>query len=300
MTAVELASVTRGRVDLGELGLSVRAAGATNGRLVILLHGFPETGAAWHNLLPVLGARGYHALAPDLRGYGDSDAPVGIEAYTLDRLVGDVIALADAHDADCFDLVGHDWGGIIAWGVAARHPTRVRRLVILDAPHPDTMAGAVRRDPRQLWRSFYVAFFQLPALPERVLSAFDYRMLRRSLIGTARPGAFPPGLLDSYRIAWSKPGRLTAMLALYRALRLPRVPLGPIAVPTQILWGAEDAFLGPRLAKAAASLCDEARITIVRDTGHWLHHEMPQHVARLVIAFLDRKTVRRARSGAGK
>jgi len=265
-------------VSTGPIQLYRYEAGPKDGPLLILLHGFPESGRAWRRLMRPLAECGFHVVAPDLRGYGASATPERLESYALDVLVEDVVALADALGVDRFTLTGHDWGGIIAWAVAARHPGRLQRLIILNAPHPDTMADEMRGHPFQLLRSVYVAFFQIPRLPEALLGAFGYRLMRRALLASSRPGTFSATDLDSYMAEWSRPKRLTAMLNYYRALRLPRAPLGRIAVPTLILWGMKDSFLGSHLADAAASLCDEVRVVGFADSTHWLAHEEPRRV----------------------
>ena len=267
------------RIPAGKIHLRCREAGSPDGPLLILLHGFPESGRAWGKLMGPFADNGFHVVAPDLRGYGGSDVPEGRENYRLDLLVADIVGLADSLGAAVFTLAGHDWGGIIAWAVAARHPDRLTRLVILNAPHPDTMASEMRRHPRQALRSLYVGLFQLPVGPELMLSAFAYRTLRRALSETSRPGAFSAIKLDEYVSEWSAPGRLTAMLNYYRALRLPAGPLGRIPVPTLILWGMQDRFLGAHLAMAAAGMCDDARLVRFDDATHWIHHE---EVGRIV------------------
>ncbi|MEN2791279.1 alpha/beta hydrolase [Sphingomonas oligophenolica] len=266
----------------------MREAGPPDGPLLILLHGFPESSRAWRKILRPLGERGFHVIAPDMRGYGSSDVPEGIDAYCLDLLVADVIGLADASGAPTFTLAGHDWGGIVAWAVAARHSDRVHRLVILNAPHPDTMRQEMRRHPAQLLRSWYAGFFQIPRLPERLLSAFGYRALRRSLLQTSRPGSFDPGEIAAYVEEWARPGRLTAMVNYYRALRIPRAPLGRITVPTLILWGMKDRFLGAHLATAAAGMCDDARIVRFAQDTHWLQHENPRQVVVEIAGFAQK------------
>jgi pimeloyl-ACP methyl ester carboxylesterase len=265
-------------ICVGDINLHLYEDGPGDGPLTILLHGFPESGRAWRKIARQLGERGHRVVAPDMRGYGDSDAPIGIAAYALDILVGDVVGLADALGAETFTLVGHDWGGIIAWAVAARHPERLKRLVILNAPHLDTLASEMRRHPRQILRSLYVGFFQLPRLPERLLAQFRFRALRRSLSRTSRPGTFTAVDLDAYVAEWRQPGRLTAMINYYRALRIPHAPLGRITVPTLILWGIKDGFLGAHLADAAAALCDDARIVPFAECTHWVAHEEPRRI----------------------
>jgi pimeloyl-ACP methyl ester carboxylesterase len=265
-------------ICVGDLNLNLYEDGPRDGPLTILLHGFPESGRAWRKVMRQLGERGHRVVAPDMRGYGGSDAPAGIAAYALDRLVGDVVGLADALGAETFTLVGHDWGGIVAWAVAARHPGRLRRLVVLNAPHLDSLPRELRRHPRQVLRSLYVGFFQLPRIPEALLGQFRFRALRRALSRTARPGTFVAADLDAYVAEWARPGRLTAMINYYRALRIPHAPLGRITVPTLILWGMKDQFLGAHLAQAAAAMCDHVRIVPFANCTHWVQHEEPRRI----------------------
>ena len=211
----------------------------------------------------------------------------GISAYRLDCLVGDIVGLADSLDIRQFDLVGHDWGGIIAWAVAAFHPDRVRRLVILNAPHLDVMRGVIRHRPQQALRSSYVGFFQLPHLPEAVLSAGNFRALQAMLTGTARAGTFGADDLARYKEQWAMPGRLTAMLNYYRALmRRSRRPLGTIEVPVRVLWGRQDQALLPDLAEASLAECRDGELLFHAGATHWLHLEEPAWVADHILDFV--------------
>lgn len=264
--------------------LHVERAGPADGPPVILLHGFPEYHGGWRKQVGPLAAAGLRVIVPDLRGYGQSNVPTGIDAYRVEALAADIVALADAEGIARFTLVGHDWGGCIAWAVAAWHPDRVARLVILNAPHLDVMKVALRRDPRQMLRSWYVAFFQLPRLPERLLSRNDYAALKGALLG-ARGRAVTKADLAPYVVEWSRPGRLTAMLNYYRALRRPGRPLGRIAPPTLILWGQRDIALGFDLAEASLALCDDGELRAFPDATHWIQHEEPQAVADAIVAF---------------
>lgn len=221
-----------GRRQVNGLWLHVVEAGPRDGPLLVLLHGFPEFWWAWRHQIAPLAEAGFHVAAPDLRGYNLSDAPRGIGSYRLDLLVADVLALADGLGAGRFDLVGHDWGGVIAWATAARHPDRIGRLVVLDAPNPDLLGQALKH-PTQALRSSYAAFFQLPLLPEALLGAFGFAGLRALMRGSARPDSFRPGDLDRYAAAWGQPGRLGAMLNYYRALRQRRRPPGARAHPAR-------------------------------------------------------------------
>ncbi|HEV7403287.1 MAG TPA: alpha/beta hydrolase [Chthoniobacteraceae bacterium] len=260
--------------------------GSVDGPLVILLHGFPDFSWGWRKQVPALVALGYHVIVPDQRGYAHSDKPLDLADYRLPELASDVLAIADACGRDRFRLIGHDWGGLVAWWTAARHPHRVEQLVVINAPHPEawTKLGDARR--RQACKSWYAAFFQLPWLPEFILRLRNFRLLRRTLRGSSREGTFTAGTLDHYTAAWSQPGALTAMLNYYRALRLqPRGPLPRLTRPTLLLWGELDDFLDHAIAEASLGFCDHARAVFFPDATHWVHVEEAEAVNEAITAF---------------
>lgn len=269
--------------------LHAALAGPADAPPAILLHGFPEFWYGWRRQIAAFAAAGLRVVAPDQRGYNLSDKPAGIAAYRLDALADDVLGLADALGHQRFAVVGHDWGGVVAWHLAGRNPDRVSRAAILNAPHPAILRDYARRHPGQALKSWYVLYFQLPLLPEASLRAQGFWVLRRVLRRTARPGTFPGPELAPYREAWSRPGALGAMLNWYRALRRDRAAMPPrhIRVPVRVIWGDRDAFLDKGLAEAGAALCDNAAITHLPDAGHWLQHEMPDRVNRLLLDFLE-------------
>ena len=264
--------------------LHIESAGPEDGPLVVLLHGFPEFSYAWRKQIGPLAAAGFRVLAPDQRGYGRSGKPAGIDAYVLDELADDVLRLAGERR---FSLVGHDWGGVVAWWLALRNPERLDRLVILNAPHPATLESYALRHPGQMLKSWYVLFFQLPGVAEAAFRARDFRMPAGALVGTSRRGTFTSEDLERYRAAWAEPGAVTAMLNWYRALRRRRpVPAKRVAVPTLILWGERDAFLQPGLADAALALCDDGRLVRFDRATHWLQHEEAERVNGELVGFL--------------
>jgi pimeloyl-ACP methyl ester carboxylesterase len=262
--------------------------GPVDGPLVILLHGFPEFSYAWRNQVGPLVDDGWRVLVPDQLGYNLSDKPVGLENYDIDALADDVLRLAESAGYLTFSLVGHDWGGIVAWWLALRDPDRIERLAILNAPHPATMTRYAMTHPTQMLRSWYILFFQIPGLPEALLRAGGYRMARRLLTGTSRGDAFSRHDLDHYQEAWSRPGALTAMINWYRALRKRRrLRSERVRVPTMILWGERDAALEFPLALAALRRCDQGRLFRFPNATHWLQHEEPEDVNHLLRAFLS-------------
>jgi epoxide hydrolase 4 len=264
------------------------AAGPADGPLVLLLHGFPEFSYGWRRQIPALAEAGLRVVAPDQRGYNRSSKPEDVAGYRLDTLADDVLGLADALAHQRFAVVGHDWGGVVAWHLAARNPERIARVAILNAPHPGTLWGYARSHPSQARKSWYVAFFQTPLLPERALAAGGFWVLRRVLRRTGRPGTFTGEDFRHYRRAWTEPGALSAMLNWYRALRLhrPSTSAARIRVPVRVIWGDRDPFLEDGLAQAGAALCDHAEIIHLPDATHWLQHEAPDAVNRLLLEFL--------------
>jgi pimeloyl-ACP methyl ester carboxylesterase len=279
------------QISLNGLSIHVVEAGEQDKPLLILLHGFPEFWWAWRHQITPFADAGYHVVVPDLRGYNRSDAPQEISFYRLDILVADIIAIADHYGAERFRLVGHDWGGVIAWAVGTGFDARLERLVILDAPHPDTWALDALSHPTQALKSAYVALFQLPWLPEAALSVLDFAGLRTMVEASARTGTFSAWEMDHYTEAWANPGSLKAMLNYYRALRERKKPNLPARIhcKTLVLWGENDSFLEHHIATTALKLCDNGRLSIISNTTHWLHLEEPARVNAEIIDFLNER-----------
>ena len=276
------------RLRTNGVELDAVAAGLPEGRLVILLHGFPEFWYGWRRQIAPLAAAGLRVLVPDQRGYNRSSKPPGRRSYALDTLADDVLGLASALGRERFAVVGHDWGGVVAWHLAARNPERIERAAILNAPHPATLQRYMRAHPGQAARSWYAGFFQAPLLPEMVLGAGGFAGLRRALDATARPGTFTEEDAGRYRAAWAQPGALTAMLNWYRAL-----PAGAgsvrskrIQAPVRVIWGDRDAYLESGLAEAGLALCDRGEVFHLGNATHWVQHDEPERVSQLLVEFL--------------
>jgi pimeloyl-ACP methyl ester carboxylesterase len=263
------------------------AAGPRNGPVVLLLHGFPEFWYGWRKQIEPLADAGFRVIVPDQRGYNLSSKPAGIASYALTELVSDVIAIADQLGQQRILLAGHDWGAAVAWSTALRHPQRIGKLVVLNVPHPSVMRRFLTSRGRQILRSWYMFFFQLPWLPEAVFSAFHFRIGARSLLRSSRPGTFSPEDLARYREAWSQPGALTAMMNWYRALFRHRMkfPDRTVHVSTRILWGERDAFLLAEMAHESLRYCPRAELFTFAGASHWLQHEEPARVSELLVEF---------------
>jgi len=271
----------------GPVELHAVAAGPPDGPVVLLLHGFPEFWYSWRNQIAPLAAAGFRVIVPDQRGYNTSSKPRGARSYALSHLISDVLAIADQLGQARIFLAGHDWGAAVAWSVALLHPQRVAKLAILNVPHPSVMRRFLKTNRRQLRRSWYMFFFQLPWLPEAAFSAFHFRLGVRSLVRSSRPGTFSSEDLALYRAAWSQPGALTAMINWYRAAFRFRskFPDSTVHVPTRILWGERDAFLLSEMAHDSLRYCDTAELYTFANASHWLQHEEPARVSELFIDF---------------
>lgn len=259
------------------------------GPTVLLLHGFPETHLSWSLQIPALIEAGFRVAALDLRGYGASDRPE--TGYDLDTLASDVSAVIDELGQERVRLVGHDWGGGITWHYATQRPFRVERAVVLDCPHPALMARALRTNRRQIRRSWYMFFFQLPLLPERWLSKNQGANLARMF--RERPG--PHEIVDAERRALLQPGAVRAALAYYRtAIRGGALDLAlgrplhysKIPVPVTLIWGEQDSCLGLELIEHSQDFAADLVVKVIPDAGHFVHQERPEQVTPLLIEAL--------------
>lgn len=275
-------------VSTNGVRLHLVEAGPEDGRLLILLHGFPELWYGWRRHIEPFAAAGFRVQVPDQRGYNLSDKPAGIASYRLDRLAGDVVGLIDAAGRDRACVVGHDWGGAVAWWVGVNHSARLERLALLNIPHPLVMRRHLVHNRAQRRKSWYIFAFQLPWLPEARMRRNDWAYGTRALTATSRPGTFSEADLAVYREAWSQPGAITSMINWYRAAlrKPPPRPASPrVTAPTLLLWGKDDRFLGQEMAQASIDLCDDGRLVFL-DASHWVQHEEAGEVQRLIGEFL--------------
>jgi len=269
--------------------------GPPQGDLFILLHGFPEGAESWSRSLSALARAGYLAVAPDLRGYGLTEAPKEVEAYAIDHLVEDVRSLIKAFGNDAAHVAGHDWGAIVAWFFAARNPEMTKTLTVLSVGHPAAVAAASRDDKDQQERSRYVALFLLEDKAEQVLAEDDYKRLR-AMFARPNPEAVPRSAIDHFTRSLARPGRLTAALNYYRANlsagggaweKLANI--GNIKTPTVLIWGDQDPALGRLGAESTASHVDGPyRLEVLEGAGHWLQFERPGEVSRTLADAANR------------
>jgi pimeloyl-ACP methyl ester carboxylesterase len=265
------------------LTFDVRDGGTADGEAVVLLHGFPQDSTAWTSVEPLLHRNGLRTLALDQRGYSPGARPPGRSAYRLSQTVADVLAMLDTAGLAGAHVVGHDWGAAVGWALAAWHPDRVRSLTAVSVPHPGAMTRALVTSDQAL-RSYYMALFQVPLLPERLILAREAAPLRQML----SRGGLPDAAVDRYVGRMREPGALTAALGWYRAMPWSaRESVGTIRVPTLHLWSTRDAFLGRAATEDTARFVEAPyRLEVLEGVGHWIPELAADVVADLVTAHV--------------
>jgi pimeloyl-ACP methyl ester carboxylesterase len=269
------------RFERDGLVFDVRDGGPPDGEPVVLLHGWPQDSSAYDRMAPLLHGAGLRTLAPDQRGYSPGARPPGRSPYRLREVADDVVALLDAAGVGSAHVVGHDWGGIVAWALGAWYPERLRTLTALSVPHPGAMARAVLTSDQGL-RSAYVAAFQVPVLPERLLLAGNGRALRQLLASSG----LPDDAAERYVAHMLEPGALSAALAWYRALPFgARDRVGTVTVPTLHVWSTGDVALGRTATEATRDhVTAPYRLEVLDRVPHWIPEVAAERTAELVVA----------------
>lgn len=280
-------------------GLEFEVATCGDGpRFALCLHGFPECNYSWRHQMPLLARMGYRVWAPNLRGYGGTSRPGRVCDYRMRNLVDDVVGLIDAAGAEKTLLIGHDWGGAVAWVAALAGIRPLEGLIAMNLPHPRLFRRGLRTW-KQLRRSWYIFFFQLPWLPERLLGANGARRVSGMIRGSAvRKERFPGEVLEVYRKNAARPGAIAAMLAYYRAyLRYPpddelaRAIYRKLETPTLMIWGEEDTALGKELTIGTDELVSDLTLRYLPGVSHWVQQEAPETVNAMIEAWLDGREV---------
>jgi len=249
--------------------------------IALCLHGFPESRKSWRHQLPLLAAHGWHAVAPDLRGYGDSSRPGKQSDYHIDHLVADTAAIFNALGARRRLLIAHDWGAIIAWIFAIRDTQPLDGLVIMNVPHPAVFRHTLKTLWSQKRKSWYVAFFQIPKLPELLLGARGAEGIGKAFTDSAvNKASFPPGIIAHYRNNAQQPGALTAMINYYRA-NFPGIldePVRVITAPTLMVWGEQDVAIDVANTEGYGPLVSDFTLVRLPDASHWVQQDAPEAV----------------------
>jgi pimeloyl-ACP methyl ester carboxylesterase len=269
--------------------LHVVQAGPKSGVPVLLLHGFPEFWYGWRKQIPALATAGCRVIVPDQRGYNLSDKPGGIESYRIDELVKDILGLINALEYEKVNLVGHDWGALVAWMLAIKHPEQLHRLGIINVPHPAVMWRFLRRDFEQMRRSLYALFFQLPWLPETIMRLGNWSVAANGMRRSGKPHAFTDEDIEKYKEAWSQSGAITAMLNWYRAAARYQPEFKgdmQVKIRTLILWGVQDFALSRRMARPSLDYCEDGNLIFFPDASHWVQHEEADEVNRQLLNLI--------------
>ncbi|WP_281194223.1 alpha/beta fold hydrolase [Halorubrum sp. F4] len=276
-------------IETNGVRLHIVEAGPENGKLLVLLHGFPEFWYGWNETIAPLANAGYRVVVPDQRGYNLSEKPPDVADYRIDELARDVVGLIDAYGREEAAVAGHDWGAAVGWWLALHHADRVSELVAVNVPHPTVFERALRNSWRQRRKSWYVLAFQIPRLPEAVARAGNWRIGVRTLRETSDPGTFGEDDFRRYRRAWNREGAFEAMVNWYRAIvrERPEPATSRVEVPTLVIWGADDPFLEKRLAGESVDHCADGRLLTIDDATHWVIHEDPHRVAKAVADHAD-------------
>jgi len=278
-----------GYAEVGD-DITLHYVEAGEGPLVVLLHGFPEFWFGWRQQIAPLAAAGFRVVAPDTRGYNLSSRPSEVQDYAVDRLATDIRGLIEKLGSESALLVGHDWGGTIAWTMAMNHPDVVDRLAILNAAHPRRLQQGLM-NPNQLRKSWYFFFFALPGLPEDVVHARDWHFFRHFLQDANPP--YTPQELERYVEAWSQEGAATGMINYYRASvrgsqKEAKAAIRPISAPTLVIWGQRDGYLGSDLAEPEHDDVPNLQgVERLPDASHWVHHDEAERVNELLIDFFS-------------
>jgi len=267
--------------------LHTALAGPEDGAPVFLLHGFPDAWFGWEAQIQPLAQAGFRVIVPDQRGYNLSDKPGGVNNYRMEYLVDDILGVADSLGYQRFHLSGHDFGAMVSWNLAMSYPERLKSLVIANVPHPAVMRTFLRSHPRQLLKSWYAFFFQLPGIAEWAVKANNWQFLI-----SAMPDRLTKAEQDRYRQAWEQPNAITGMINWYRAsLRQMDAPIQKtkIQVPTLIVWGKQDPHLSYEMAALSLEYCEEGQLITFEDATHWVMQDKPEQVSQTLIDhFFDR------------
>jgi epoxide hydrolase 4 len=273
-------------------GVRLHCVVAGSGPLLVLLHGFPEFWYSWRHQIPVL-AQHYTVVAPDLRGYNESDKPPRVKDYRISHLVEDVAGMIESFGEQRAIVAGHDWGGAIAWALALTRPEMVEKLIALNIPHPRMFVQHLLTNPRQLARSWYVFFFQLPWLPEFALRASNFRAIEETFrSSTATPSLLSPDVTMQYTSAIAKPGALTAALNYYRAAGRYGIlsqlnSQTVVSQPTLLIWGEQDIALGKELTHGLERYAPDLTVRYLPDASHWVQQDRPERVNQYILDFLN-------------
>lgn len=276
-------------IETNGVKLHVMESGPADGPMILFLHGFPEFWYAWRKQIGYFADRGYLVVVPDQRGYNLSDKPKGITPYKIDELAKDAVGLIDFYKRDKVFLVGHDWGAAVSWWIAMKYPERIGRLVIMNVPHTLVFRKHLFGTQKQMEKSWYIFYFQIPGAVEAFASANDFQWPLDLIVESARPNVFSSEELEKYREAFKQPNAFSSMVNWYRAaLQAPSEPPADyrIKMPVLVLWGMNDIAQIPQSPDESMPFCDNGRLVKFDECSHWIQHEEAAAINPMIDEFL--------------
>lgn len=284
-------------IEVNGIQLHVGFGGPTTGEPVILLHGFPDASFGWKCQIKALIAQNFYVIVPDQRGYNLSDKPKGKKNYTMKILESDIIQLADALNFEKFNLAGHDFGAMVSWNLAIFYPSRIKKMIIFNVPHPKVFRRFLKGRKEQRRKSWYIFFFRIPLLPELLIRISNWKML-----ASAMKGSFSKEELATYKTAWAQPGSLSAMINWYRAFFVKKSPIShnqtaktddsaqphiikkiSADIPTIVAWGKQDPHLMWEMAQDSADLCERSQVVYYENATHWVLQDEAERTSQLLV-----------------
>jgi len=276
-------------ISVNGISIHVVLAGPKQGEPLLLLHGFPEAWFCWKEQIEPLANAGYRLIIPDQRGYNLSEKPRGIKNYKIDILIQDIICLLDHFAYQKVFLAAHDWGAIVGWFMGIYHADRIKKMVMMNVPHPLVMERNLLQNPRQMLRSWYTFIFQIPFFPEWFIRRKNGSTMASVLKKTGNENSFDPRLIAQYRSAWCKEGAAAGMVNWYRAAfwyrqEMPREK-SKVCVPTKLIWGKRDVALRHQMTGPSMAFCLDGELEILPEASHWVQHDEPQKVNKSLIEW---------------
>ncbi|MCE7735150.1 MAG: alpha/beta hydrolase [Candidatus Heimdallarchaeota archaeon] len=275
-------------IETNGIKLHVARAGNLEDPLVIFLHGFPEFWISFRRQVDALIAAGYQVMLPDQRGFNLSDKPWRIGSYKLDKMAADVIGLIDHAGKDKAYVVGHDWGAAVTWFLGSSYPDRLHKIITLNVPHNSIFRKYMFTNKEQRKKSQYMYDFQWPIVPQIALRRKDFKNLVKTIQKSSVKGTFSDADMEEYKSAWKQRRAIPCMLNWYRASfrRKLKMPNRQVTIPNLIIWGEKDNFLMKEMAEASLKYCDQGKLEYIEDATHWVQHEKPELVSKLIVDFL--------------
>ena len=277
-------------VSAEDIELETRVAGPEDGTPIVLLHGFPECWATWKHQIPALASAGFRVYAPNMRGYGHSSKPSRVDQYHIDRLASDIDAIRRHAGVSECHVVGHDWGAIVAWWYAIHYPDNTKSLSILNVPHPEVFLATLFKNPIQFLKSWYVFFFQIPWIPEAIVTLNRGWIFKKVLQLSSNKDSYTQDDIEELEQHWLIPGAMTAMINYYRSVirSIPRAQNeGKVHCPVQILWGEKDLALTLKMARQSLDYAPNSVLTTYPDATHWLAHDKPDDIVNKLTCFCN-------------